>query len=145
MTLRSLENQLHIIVLVVSIVCSVGGIWGCAFWWHPADGGRGGAIAVALSLVSLFINRPYGKQIFNFLTQDRKQFLEQVNTLRSHPSNISDNRSEAEILLEAHIIMNNVDVSGQDKQNRFMAVSAGLGTLAWGFGDLVSAWLQRTF
>src|ERR1700677_2511719 len=111
MSLRGLESYLHVIVLVVAVGFSLGGLFLAAFWWHsPMDGGRGVGVAVAISLIALFINRPYGAKIFNFLTRDRRQFLERVRRMRGGNDIVPPgDHSEMERLVEALVLRIDVE------------------------------------
>ena len=46
-----------LLVMVASIALSLAGIAYAVFWGVAADGGRGGALAVALTFIMLFVGR----------------------------------------------------------------------------------------
>lgn len=80
-----------------------------------SDGGRGGALAVALSFWILFQSHGSAKAAFD--DKDIK-----IRATRTHNA------------LGALI-----DVS--EKQRMPLALTSVIGTLFWGFGDLLAAWL----
>ena len=62
------ERQTYFLLTIVACMLSVGAIPLAAYvTGNAADGGRGGAIAVALSFAVLFINRDLGTKIFSIL------------------------------------------------------------------------------
>ena len=146
MRLRVLEAHRHIIIIIFAIVISFGWVFVAALWYHsPADGGRGGAIAVALSLGSLFLNRPYGEEIFRLMTTERESFIQRVRLLKENKEkNYEGDLDHTEMIISALATRFNIEVYGQEKQNLFMAISAAIGTIVWGFGDVFSGWLMKS-
>ena len=61
------------LVVLASILLSVGGILIGAFVTQPADGGRGGAIAVALAFFVLFVRRDYGARVYAAITRKSRR------------------------------------------------------------------------
>ncbi|MGE3709463.1 MAG: hypothetical protein AB7G35_07310 [Hyphomicrobiaceae bacterium] len=125
------ENSRHVVILITSLIFSFGGIVAAAQWDSPSDGGRGGAVAVAISLFALFANKPRGKRIFGMLVEERKRVLGQ----RSTPETKTPSLDRLAIMVDAIITRIDVDTDGQNKQNLYMATAAFIGTIAWGFGD----------
>jgi hypothetical protein len=136
------ENRRHILLLCLSLLLSGGGIIGCAYYWHsPADAGRGGALAVAISFFALFANSPHGSRLFLLLTREKENFRRRLSEMREEQPNSPPDIAILTQRLEALLIRVEADVAGQEKQNIFIAWSACIGTLAWGFGDWIAMWL----
>lgn len=102
---------------------------------RAADAGRGGALAFALSLAIMFLSRSYGTRVYNALTEDAEQIeadLATITNAKREPT--SDIRGQVMALSNKA----RIDAAAQSLQNKYLAWSTGIGTLAWGFGDLVA-------
>ncbi len=137
-------------VFVVSIVFSIVGVPFAVFVTKTAaDGGRGGAIGTALALGFLFINRDYGTKLFTALSRRLPNLQARIKQLRTQsdgktpaaerPAEISEVKKEVNALVGAILI----DSKGQQTQNRFLALATFIGTMLWGFGDLVADYLLK--
>ena len=114
-------------VLIIALGLSLGWIIYAALH-STADGGRGGALAVCLSLCTLFWNAPYGVKVQRELQEAQVSAKNGAESL--------------EIAVDGILSRMNIEADGLGKQNRFLFWSSGLGTLAWGFGDWAAQWLQ---
>jgi hypothetical protein len=83
-----------------------------------------------------------GAQIFDLLTHDKDNLIKQLNNIQKTKSGLPDDIIRLSKRVEALRIRIEVDAEGQDKQNRFISWSAGVGTIAWGFGDSLAKYLQ---
>jgi len=152
--MRISENHFYFLILIACVVLSIGGIFGCGYWWNvPADGGLGGAFAVAISLFVAFANRPYGLVAFRILTTEKNELLERIARARGDavPENL-DRLSSLELrakelatVVNALVSRLNMDAAGQQKQNVYMAFSAFIGTVAWALGEKLANWIHHTF
>ncbi len=99
----------------IGLVACIAGVAVAVLWTHDsADAGRGGAVAVALSFFILFQNHDSARTSYN----DEKSDL----ATRSHNA------------LGALL-----DIS--DKQRLPLTLTSVLGTLVWGFADILARWI----
>jgi hypothetical protein len=129
------ETMLHFLVFLFCFLISFGDI----FVAHniqddPSQAGRGGALACAISFFSLFINRSYGLEVFRLRVVTMPNMIDRIAKLRGISAE-KDLGKRIDLLITAIIEMIEVDLLGQKKQNFFIALSAGIGTIFWGFGD----------
>jgi len=135
-------------VVATASVLSIAGILYAALWSKDAsDGGRGGAIAVAVSFAVLFLTRSLGQRVYQALTQELPALRKlidsfapasasksEVEVLREDLKAVGDRFSALEQRLES-------DDKATQTQNRFLAAASVIGTLVWGFGDVVAGWI----
>ena len=107
-----------------AILFSFGGIALAALANSPADGGRGGAIAVALTFFMLFMGRGTAEQAAE-------------TTLPPSDDPVEALRREFDPTKAAV----NAMLDWSNKEKRYLAASSVIGTLVWGFGDLLAAWI----
>ena len=107
--------------MIAAIVLSLGGIAYAVLWGVATDGGRGGAIAVALTFFMLFMGRGTAEAALE----------------AKLPS--SGNPAE-DAALELARVRNAVAamLDWNRKEKLYLTVSSVVGTLAWGFGDSVA-------
>jgi len=128
-----------IAVAVVATLLSVGGILIAALWSKDAgDGGRGGALAVALSFLVLFLSRAYGSQAYTILTEGASDLENALTQLRDDRAGKSKPAYEAKV--DALVTKADIEATAQSTQNRYLAFSSVVGTIAWGFGDTAAGW-----
>lgn len=136
------EKTFFRLILTLAILFSVGGVWLSSFILEdPRDGGRGGALAVALALVSLFTTRNYAMDVYESLTATlpniRTRIIQLTKTeSKTLPHATSDQK------LDAFKIRLRLEAEGQKNQNVCLAISTGIGTIFWGFGDIFASWLM---
>jgi hypothetical protein len=133
-------------VIIGAVLLSLGGIAIGAWVTKPADGGRGGAIAVALAFLILFVRRDYGGRVYNAILKDFPDLKEQIASLREGKAPAPVVEGDAVKLnrrLIAIVSSLNTEADGQKRQNRALAWASCVGTVAWGFGDIAAAWLRH--
>ncbi|HEV2962129.1 MAG TPA: hypothetical protein VG649_09920 [Candidatus Angelobacter sp.] len=133
------------LVVLIAVVLSVAGVLIGAFVTDPADGGRGGAVAVALAFIVLFVRRDYGSRVYDALTKDIPALRQQIRNLREGKADVpKDGENLAEIKKQVTAIVSRLDTEsdGQKDQNRALAWASCIGTIAWGFGDLAAKLLK---
>jgi len=132
------------IVIAASILLSLGGIAVAAWWTTPEDGGRGGALAVALAFLVLFVRRNYGARVYDALTKDIPKLKEQIANLRQGKEPISEKEDPHEMSRQLIAVVSRLDTEadGQNRQNYALAWASCIGTLAWGFGDIAARYLH---
>lgn len=113
-----------VITMMAAIAMSIGGIAYAVLWGVAADGGRGGAVAVALTFFILFMGRGTAEAA-----------LEAVLPKAADPAE--------EAALDLPRIRNAVAamLDRSRKEKIYLTVSSVVGTLAWGFGDIIALWL----
>ena len=141
------ETVKYRVVLAACIALSAGGIVIAAFLCRPVDGVRGGAIAVGLALVTMFLGRDYGDvpidAVRSYLSYLKKRLM--GNRGQPSASDILDRLTgiESQLLEISNAIQASQAISSGStrRQNVYLALSSGIGTAAWGFGDWASQWL----
>jgi hypothetical protein len=111
---------------IVSFLLSGGGIFLAAALGHPSEGGRGGALAVALTFAMLFLGRGTAQRLLD--DNDFKSESDDPDKKITHLRNA----------LRAL-------VGWQQKEKPYLFWASVVGTLAWGFGDLAASALQHCF
>jgi hypothetical protein len=113
-----------VLTMVAAILFSLGGVVFAVRWGSVADGGRGGAIAVALTFLMLFLGRGTAEAALEAKlpepTEDGKKALLEVAKVRNAVAAM-------------------LDWSGSEKL--YLTISSVVGTLFWGFGDVAARWL----
>ena len=138
------QNARYGLVVSVSIVLSAGGIL-LAAHGDPSDGGRGGALAVALAFFVLFIRRNYGARVYEALTVELPSLKGQIAKLRAGGDPSAANSEGVDALkrqVTAIVARLETEAKGQRGQNIVLAAASIIGTLAWGFGDVIAKWLK---
>lgn len=137
------ERTQFVILGVVAVVVSLAGVLFAAFVSKDIDdGGRGGAIAVALALSTLFLTRNYASEVYQSLMHswlDLKADILEVTTGRRPEERSIDEVEKKLQALEASLKM---ERQGQRLQNIWLSFATGFGTLFWGFGDILACWLM---
>lgn len=108
-------------VTVAAILLSIGGVAYAALWGSAADGGRGGALAVALTFFMLFAGRGTAAAA---LDAELPAAATAQETLEQELARVRASLSAL------------IDWSAQEKCH--LTISSVFGTLVWGFGDLLA-------
>lgn len=98
--------------LVASLISSGAGIWYAVVHGTPADGGRGGAVGVAITFAMLFMGHGTAERAF----EAGEDLISVRNSLGSL-----------------------LDWTGKEKI--YLTIASVVSTLVWGFGDVTAAWL----
>jgi hypothetical protein len=132
----------YLVVLAVAIALSVGGI---AYAVHGSknkdDGGRGGALAVAVAFIVLFVSRSQGARVYTILAEEGPELLNRIEAQAGatpDPAAKQADGSPAETKVDALLAKLRTDANEQRIQNIYLALTSVIGTLAWGFGDLIA-------
>jgi hypothetical protein len=129
-------KQKYSAILIVAIALSAAGVGYAICTKNKDDGGRGGALAVALAFAVLFVSRGYGTRVYEILTVEGPEILKR---LEESPAAVAEpEKTAAEIKINALLAKERADADDQRIQNIFLACTSVIGTLAWGFGDLVA-------
>ena|SRR5258705_3442742 len=127
------------LLLLTSIVLSIAGIvWGILSK-DPANGARGGAIAVMVSLVALFISRGYGAKVYDIIARQ----MQEIGKSADRPQGMSVEERIQALKNQITGLGEQIGLNTQEQfeQNVFLALSTATGTLAWGFGDMATTGL----
>lgn len=128
------------LVLLFSLALSIGGVLVAAYVTKdPQDGGRGGALAVAVSFAVLFLSRGYGSHVYRALTAEAAIVKEHIDKLRKAES--TNSSIDANTKIDALLSKARVDSNVQEIQNTYLTWSSVIGTTAWGFGDVLAGYL----
>lgn len=144
-TAKLSQKKRYVIFVIAAIALSAAGIVIAAFNSSPADGGRGGALAVAFSFLVLFVRRNYGARVYQAIIEDIPKLREQINALRENKqleSAHDDGLNELKRQITAIVSRLDTEASGQSVQNIALAVASVVGTIAWGFGDWIAQWIN---
>jgi len=132
----------YLAVLALAIALSAGGI---AYAVHGSknkdDGGRGGALAVAVAFIVLFVGRSQGTKVYTILAEEGPQLLNSIEAQAGatpDPTADQADSSPVETRVNALLAKLRTDANEQRIQNIYLALTSVIGTLAWGFGDLIA-------
>lgn len=134
--------------IVVLLAVAISLAWWLAAWLleRPADAGRGGALAVALAFLVLFMHRSQGDRIFAVLAEEGPKLLASLEP--APESGGADNearmrRLERRLadLVDAITATRGYEGRQASRLNLHLSVASVVGTLVWGFGDVVASWL----
>ncbi|MDE8652827.1 hypothetical protein [Novosphingobium album (ex Liu et al. 2023)] len=110
--------------MAAAIILSVAGIAYAIWFGVAADGGRGGAIAVGLTFFILFMGRGTAE------TALEASLPPAGDPLADLEQDLARVRGAVAAMLD-----------WSRKEKVYLTVSSVVGTLAWGFGDVVAKWL----
>lgn len=134
------EKTVYRLLLLGCILVCLAGIWIGIATNNPTHAGRGGALGVAISFFSLFALRPYGDELVETFGTRTNRILDLLNKNdpdKDVPAKRLERLNRAIELLSEKL---KVDGLGQKRQNIYLALSGGISTLFWGFGDMVASW-----
>ncbi len=123
-------------VMIICVAVSVAGVAYAVWQDEAAAGGRGGALAVALTFAMLFLDRDTAKDIIETdLSSAAKDDHIPVDddNLRTYLSTMRTEQAKTRNALATIL-------DWQNKQKWPLAVSSIFGTVCWGFGDLFAQW-----
>lgn len=125
-------------VFAACLIFSLGSVPFAVYYTHKCvDATRGGAVAAALSLVIIFMTRREGSRFFAILTREAPRVRAMMAKIReaSEPvSSVATTEDKADALISKA----KVDDYIQELQNRYLVWSSAIGTLMWGFGDIIA-------
>jgi hypothetical protein len=124
------EKTKYVVVLIICIALSVGGIVFSVFTREPTDGSRGGVLAVGLAVAYLVVKRDVAGEVFETLEEHAKE-----ETLTTDPGLKVDRLTRRFDDLKSSLRNKNKDEGGL---NAYLAVATLIGTFAAAFGDLAA-------
>jgi hypothetical protein len=148
------ESTRYGLCCLASVVVSVAGIIFAVFATrNAADGGRGGAIGVSIALLFFFLNRDYGTKLYTKLIHDLPELkarLEQEGKVQAPAANaivtpVDTRLAQLEKEVSTLVRRISIEAEGQRTQNIFLAVATAVGTIVWGFGDMLARCLINHF
>ena len=120
------------LVMCLCVVLSVGGVMYAVVFGDACDGGRGGALAVALTFAMLFLDR-----------RTPTAYLEMaLPAAVDAPTNDPLKSYLGELKTAANQTRNAVAavLDWAARQRWPLAISSVVGTVFWGFGDVFAGW-----
>ena len=124
------------IVMWLCIAFSVGGVLYAIFFGVAADGGRGGALAVALTFAMLFLDRRTPKDYLEMeLPPDpaAEKIPTQDGMLKAYLAEFATGHKQTRNAFAAML-------DWEDRQKWPLAISSVTGTLFWGFGEIIASY-----
>src|SRR5437870_4005109 len=118
------QQTRYALVVWGAVALSAAGVVIGAFVTQPTDGGRGGAIAVALAFLVLFVRRDYGSRVYAAITKDVPALRDEINALRQgHAQAAPAAEDVAGIKRQVAAVVSRLDTEsdGQKIQNRALA------------------------
>ncbi|WP_101339542.1 hypothetical protein [Cereibacter azotoformans] len=122
---RTQGQKLWTVALAGAGACGLG-VAHAVFLGVASDGGRGGAVAVALAFAALFTSTPAVQELIEAPDNtghpafDTLPPARQIALLRTALAEMQDR---------------------QARENHFLVFTSVLGTLVWAFGDVLASWL----
>jgi hypothetical protein len=129
-------SRIHLpwIVFSICLIFDVGGILVAVFYTHcDADAGRGGAIADAIALTVMLLDPSYAAKLYSTIATFHAGKAGPAGAV-THETVQNAIEADSELVLD----LLNDDAKMQRHQNYYLAAATFLGTLTWGFGDLVA-------
>lgn len=133
------------LIATVCITSSIAGVLLSTFLWDWSHGGRGGAIAVGLALLTLFATRNNARGVYGALTDETEGLKAVIDDFLGSDSDADNPIRGADYKLKKLDDLLKQEAQRQEAQNRYLAIATGVGTLFWGFGDLFAFWLRILF
>jgi hypothetical protein len=156
--MRLSERRLRALLIGAAIALSAGGVaYAVCCSGRAVDGGRGGALAVAVTLVGYFLRTDLGPALRRFFTQRAPAIRDAIATLRKAKGSESAAGAPAaaasvkaaappegaalEARLDALETQVRIATNSDRAMNRAFAIASAVGTLGWGFGDVAAGML----
>lgn len=127
------EKTKYVVVLIICIGLSVGGIVFSIHSREPLDGSRGGVLAVGLAVAYLVVKRDIAGEVFETLEEHVQE-----DTPPTDPGLRIDRLTRRFDDLKSSLRNKNKDEGGL---NAYLAIATLIGTLAAAFGDLAAKFL----
>lgn len=142
------ERGRYISLAAGAILISVAGVLVASFVTEdPDDGGRGGALTVAVSFLVFFISRDLGKRVVPWLGE-RGRTLRDIlqgdkeKTVHAGEFPPDDPIAALQKRIDCLEAVANIRVAQGRDQSYALAFTSVFGTVFWGFGDTFSRWLM---
>ncbi len=133
-------------LVVAAAVLSAGGVaYAVLVSGDPSDGGRGGALAVALTLVAFFLRWPLGERLATALTEKLPALERRIadfgedDAATRNAYTLERRAVDLERRLHALEPASRVEAEGELRLNGHLALATAIGTLTWAFGDMAAA------
>lgn len=137
------ETAVFRTILAASVLLSVGGVLLTPIAGiNASHGGRGGAIAVAISLFALFATRNHATYLYDALTGKDHEIMTLIEELTGAERPDEDWQETIKTRFAALERRLELEAEGQFAQNLYLAFATAIGTIFWGFGDIFSGWFS---
>lgn len=137
------EKTTYQLLLLICIIACLLGVWIGVATGIPAHAGRGGAVGVAISFFSLFALRPYGDDLVETFGARTNRILDALDENNSEKDASEERLERLNRAIELLTEKLRVDGLGQKRQNIYLALSGGISTVFWGFGDIAACWFMQ--
>jgi hypothetical protein len=131
------EKSKYLLLLVVCIALSLGGIVAALFTKEPLDGSRGGVLAVGLAVAYLVVRKDVAGEVFDTLEEHARE-----------ESPTADPGVKADRLVRRFDDLKaSLRSKGEDERSLswYLATATIIGTLAAAFGDIAAKCLIARF
>lgn len=125
-----------LLVMIGSVALSAAGVVYAVCCGVAADGGRGGALAVALTFYMLFVGRGTPKSALEVEIPVTAPSVEEAPL--EAPGSQDPDKLKMEVARVRNAIASMLDWQGKEKV--YLTISSVVGTITWGFGDIFAAW-----
>ena len=140
MKIHDIELIVYWVVVILSIGISICWVVFSAINHCPDEGGRGGAIGVAISFFALFASRSYGDL---FLEHYNGELQKIRNGFANETYGTESELRSLRTRIDALDGKLKLDKLGQKRQSLFLSVSSIGSTIFWGFGDKFAGYVER--
>jgi hypothetical protein len=127
------EKTKYVLVLIICVALSLGGIVFSVFSREPLDGSRGGVLAVGLAVAYLVVKRDIAGEVFETLEEHAQE-----ETPATEPGIKVDRLTRRFNDLKSSLQNRSKDEGGL---NAYLVVATLIGTLVAAFGDLAAKFL----
>lgn len=114
-------------VVLFSTGISLVGVFWAVHIHNPSEGGRGGLVATVVAIIAFLVRPDYGSRILDLITSKKSldaSALEQIETK-----------------VNAVIVSLRIQSHAQSIHALALVVAIVIGTIFWGFGDVLAGWL----
>jgi hypothetical protein len=124
--------------MIIALASSLIGVVYAGCWGNTADGGRGGALGCAFTLLMFIMSRPDARTALTAPEQGDILAEPDPVTLSESLDHLAKLRLESERLRAAFVAR----LEAAQREKIYLSVASVMSVLAWKFGDIAAAWLN---
>jgi hypothetical protein len=121
-------------VVIFSVLLAAGWFLYALHSHSKDDAGRGGAVAIMISFVLLFLRRNLGERVYETILKSNPSLAEKISDLDNGVF-VPFTSEESTWLFHGILGRINTEADEQKNQNFALFLSSVFGTFVWGFGD----------
>lgn len=129
--------------MLIALALSLIGIVYAGFWGNAADGGRGGALGCALTLLIFIIPKPNAEAVL--ADHNKPVSLAQSDALAEpDPTTLSEGLDQlARLKIQTGHLRATfaARLESAEREKIYLIVASIMSTLAWKYGDIAATWL----